>query len=192
MAKKTYKVSGWKTRSGANPIGVPYRNTWLYATMNGDNLTDCTIDKVTVKFPKLRCTFDPAGELRMKYGGVTLTRAVGSTGGAVQERSYNMQGAKNTMFKDGSGEVIFYAYHPYDEGYLAIDDGNVTVEVEYTPKASRLVVPQKTVEAGQRLQYTIESGSNKFFHITAAATYHFDSLGLKDILGSLTHIACKH
>lgn len=164
MAKKTYKVSGWNTSSGANPIGVPYRNTWLYATLKGDNLTDCTIDKVTVKFPKLRCTFDPAGELRMKYGGVTLTRAVGSTGGAVQERSYNMQGAKNTMFKDGSGEVIFYAYHPYDEGYLAIDDGNVTVEVEYTPKASRLVVLQKTVEAGQRLQYTIESGSNKFFH----------------------------
>ena len=34
--------------------------------------------------------------------------------------------------------------------------------------------------------------SDKFFHITAAATDHFYSLGLKDILGTLAHIAGKH
>ena len=34
--------------------------------------------------------------------------------------------------------------------------------------------------------------SNKFFYVTAAATNYFDSLGLKDILGTLTHIAGQH
>ena len=33
---------------------------------------------------------------------------------------------------------------------------------------------------------------DEFFHVTAAATNHFDSLGLKDILCSLAHITGKH
>ena len=33
---------------------------------------------------------------------------------------------------------------------------------------------------------------DKFFHVTAATTDHLYPLGLKDVLGSLTHIAGKH
>lgn len=164
MAKKTYKLSNWHTDSGKNPIGVEYRNTWLRATIKGDDLTDCNIEKVNVHFPKLRCTFNPAGELRLKYGGVTLTRKVGSTSGSVEEKTYNFTGAKDTMFKKGNGEVVFYAYHPYDEGYFAIDDAGVTIEVEYTPKTSRLELTDKTVAAGSELAFTVKSYGETYTH----------------------------
>lgn len=164
MGKATYKLSNWRVDSGKGPIGVPYRNKWIYAALKGPDLTDCTIDKVTIHFPQIRCTFDPAGELRVKYGGATLKRKVGTSNGAVEERSYNMNGAKDTMFKNGSGEVTLYAYHPYDEGYLAIDDANVTLEVEYTPKASRVEVPDTTVEAGNALAFTVKPYDTSYTH----------------------------
>ena len=164
MGKATYKVSGWHTKAGKNPIGVPYRNTWLYAKLDGKNLTDCTIDKVTVHLPKMRCYFSQTAEFRMKYGGVTVKHAMGTSGDSVVERSYKMNGAKDTMFKDGSGEVVFYAYAGNDEGYLVIEDANVTVEVEYTPKASRLTVPDKTVEAGQSLHFSVLPYNEGYTH----------------------------
>ena len=35
-------------------------------------------------------------------------------------------------------------------------------------------------------------GCNQIFNIAAAATYHLDSLCLKDILRSLAHVSRKH
>ena len=37
-----------------------------------------------------------------------------------------------------------------------------------------------------------EVSSNEFFHVTAASTDHLDSLGFKNILGTLAHITRKH
>ena len=162
--KQTYTLSKWKTKDGKNPIGKEYRNTLLYANIKGADLTDCDITQVTIHLPKMRCTFAPDGELRIKYGGATLTRKMGTSNGNQVERSLYMRGAKDTMFKDGNGEVTVYAYHPYDEGYLAIDDGNVTLEVEYTPKASQLEVPSTTVAAGSALAFKVASAGDEYSH----------------------------
>lgn len=164
MATRIFKVSKWRTKSGSNPIGVYTKNQWLYATLTGDALKDCTIDKITIHFPALRCTFQPAGELRMKFGGVTVKQAIGSSGGNRVERSYNMHGATDNMFANGGGEVIFYAYQGSGEGYLSIDDAAVTVTVEYTPKASELLVPSKVVKAGEQLSFSISPYNSAYHH----------------------------
>lgn len=189
MPTQVYKVSGWRTSSGHNPIGVYAKNKWLHAALDGEDLKDCTIDSVKVKFPALRCTFQPAGELRMKYGGVTMSHAIGSSGGAVVEREYPMSGAKDNTFSDGSGEVIFYAYQGSGEGYLSIDDAAVTVEVEYTPKASLLTVPDKRVEAGTALSFAIKPYNAAYTH---KATLMFgDRKTAIDIVAGLTEGAIE-
>lgn len=162
--EQVYTVKNWHTKDGKDPIGKEYKNKWLYATLKGPDLHDCDIQSVTVNFPKVRSEFEGEAEFRMKYGGYTASRKIQSTNGKSVKKNYVVYDWDNRMFSAGGLDVVFYVYVPLDDGYFAIEDGNVTVTVVYDLTKSVIQTHDTEAIAGGTYNFRLRGWSSGYTH----------------------------